>query len=387
MQLYRLISKKGEGTFSEVMRAVHTGSGEQFAIKCMKKPFQSIEEVNNLLEIQALRRLRGHPHIVQLKEIVFEREKLNLVFELMEMNLYEAIKDRSSYLPEGKVVKWMHELFLAMEFMHSRNIFHRDVKPENLLLIGDVLKLADLGSCCWMTSKQPLTEYISTRWYRAPECLLTSGHYSAKMDIWAAGCVFFEVMTLSPLFPGRNETDQIDRIHAVLGTPSDDVLAKFRSCAENHLKEVVFAPVKGAGFSHKLTHCSRELVFVIQDLLTYEQSKRPTSSQVLKSRLFVRFRERQRDSPTSTASSPRSVQRLVLPNVKSHAVGTFPSLPLLHPQQKYTNPYFKVSPRSRSHVFPTARQHSIHRSNLSKIPIRAPSLATFVLASARRANA
>lgn len=90
---------------------------------------------------------------------------------------------------------------------------------ENILLSGDTIKLADLGSCRGLYSKPPLTEYISTRWYRAPECLMTDGYYGYKMDIWGVGCVFFEILSLYPLFPGDNELDQIHKIHDVMGTP------------------------------------------------------------------------------------------------------------------------------------------------------------------------
>lgn len=383
---YRLLSKKGEGTFSEVMRALHIPTSQYYAIKCMKKSFQSVDEVNALHEIQALRKLRGHPNIVQLKEILFESSKLSLVFELMEMNLYEAIKDRRSYLPEWKVLKWMHELFMAIEFMHSRNIFHRDVKPENLLLIEDVLKVADLGSCCWMSSKQPLTEYISTRWYRAPECLLTSGYYTAKMDIWAAGCVFYELLTLNPLFPGKNEMDQINRIHSVLGTPLEDVFAGFRACADKQLKDIQFAPVRGTGFHLKLNHCSTDSVSLIQELLRYEQTKRPTANQALKHRVFQKLREQQRESPTTTASSPRSVQHLPPPSFHVQGLGQKKLSPTLHPQPKFRNPYVDHSPRSRSNVFPSARNHSVGRTNYFANLSKSPSLASFVLASARRVN-
>jgi renal tumor antigen len=102
------------------------------------------------------------------------------------------------------------------------------VKPENILLKGDVVKLADFGSCRSIYSKPPYTEYISTRWYRAPECLLTDGYYSYKMDIWSIGCVFFEVLSLQPVFPGSNELDQISRIHDTYGTPQPELLAKFK---------------------------------------------------------------------------------------------------------------------------------------------------------------
>jgi renal tumor antigen len=87
------------------------------------------------------------------------------------------------------------------------------------------------GSCRGIYSKPPYTEYISTRWYRAPECLLTDGYYDYKMDLWGIGCVFFEVVALFPLFPGSNELDQIEKIHAVMGTPSKELQLKFKRYA------------------------------------------------------------------------------------------------------------------------------------------------------------
>lgn len=93
------------------------------------------------------------------------------------MNLYEAIKGKKQVLPEAKVKFWMYQLAKAINHMHKNGIFHRDIKPENILLSDDTLKLADLGSCRGLYTKPPYTEYISTRWYRAPECLLTDGFY------------------------------------------------------------------------------------------------------------------------------------------------------------------------------------------------------------------
>eukprot|EP00700_Malawimonas_jakobiformis_P002338 EC723902.1.p1 GENE.EC723902.1~~EC723902.1.p1 ORF type:complete len:174 (+),score=20.40 EC723902.1:116-637(+) len=169
MHKYKLISKKGEGTFSEVLKAVAIKNGKYYAIKRMKNHFESIEQVNNLREIQALRRLSPHSNIIKLQEVIYDRTtgKLALVFELMDMNVYELIRGRRTYLAEEKVKHYMYQLLKSLDHMHRNGIFHRDIKPENILLMDDKLKLADFGSCRGIYSKQPFTEYISTRWYRA----------------------------------------------------------------------------------------------------------------------------------------------------------------------------------------------------------------------------
>ena len=148
----------------------------------------------------------------------------------------------------------MFQLIKAIEHMHRNGIFHRDIKPENILISGETVKLADLGSCRGLYQEMPLTEYISTRWYRAPECLLTDGYYSYKMDIWGVGCVMFEVLSLCPLFPGDDELDQINKIHEAIGTPTKEILDYFRNHA-THM-EINFQPKKGKGFSHLIPHVS-----------------------------------------------------------------------------------------------------------------------------------
>ncbi|XP_074147330.1 MAPK/MAK/MRK overlapping kinase isoform X7 [Sminthopsis crassicaudata] len=199
MKKYKAIGKIGEGTFSEVIKMQNLKDGNYYACKQMKQHFESIEQVNNLREIQALRRLNPHPNILTLHEVVFDRKtgSLALICELMDMNIYELIRGRKHPLPEKKITNYMYQLCKSLDHMHKNGIFHRDVKPENILIKQDLLKLGDFGSCRSVYSKQPYTEYISTRWYRAPECLLTDGYYSYKMDMWSAGCVFYEIMRIS----------------------------------------------------------------------------------------------------------------------------------------------------------------------------------------------
>jgi renal tumor antigen len=192
--------------------------------------------------------LSPHPNIIALLEVLYDEPtgRLALVFELMEMNMYEAIKGKRTPLPESRVKYMMYQVLKSIDHMHRNGIYHRDIKPENILISGDVVKLADFGSCRGIYSKPPFTEYISTRWYRPPECLLTDGYYNHKMDYWGIGCVFFEILTLTPLFPGTNELDQVHKIHNILGTPNKELLDSFQKVA-SHM-EFDFPEKKGTGF-------------------------------------------------------------------------------------------------------------------------------------------
>lgn len=301
MHKYRLISKKGEGTFSEVLKAQSIKSGKHVAIKCMKNHFDSIDQVNNLREIQALRRLAGHPNIIKLHEVLYDEPtgRLALVFELMDMNLYEAIKGRRHYLPEMKIKQYMYAMLKSLDHMHRNGIFHRDVKPENLLLLDDEIKLADLGSCRGIYSRQPFTEYISTRWYRAPECLLTDGYYNFKMDLFAAGCVCFEIVALFPLFPGQNEMDQVQKIHNVLGTPSPELLARKFKRNASHM-DFNFPEKKGTGIERLIPHADADLVELTKKLIRYDPDERILARQALKDPYFRDIRDAERDASANT---------------------------------------------------------------------------------------
>ena len=251
-------------------------------------------QVNNLREIQALKRLTPHPHIVNLEEVLYDQPsgRLAMVFELMDANLYDLISGRREHLDSEHVRSLGYQLFLALQYMHSKGIFHRDIKPENVLVdaSGKHLKVADLGSCRSIHARAPMTEYIATRWYRSPECLLTDGHYGVEMDIWGAGCVIFEITALFPLFPGADEVDQIHRIHKVIGTPNESVLNKLREKGSSKIN-YNFQETKGVGLKHFIPHASSDCINLLEKTMIYDYEERIDAYDAVNHQYFSKLRE------------------------------------------------------------------------------------------------
>ncbi|KAM9202040.1 MAPK/MAK/MRK overlapping kinase [Dugong dugon] len=221
---------------------------------------------------------------------------LALICELMDMNIYELIRGRRHPLSEKKIMHYMYQLCKSLDHMHRNGIFHRDVKPENILVKQDVLKLGDFGSCRSVYAKQPYTEYISTRWYRSPECLLTDGYYSYKMDVWSAGCVFYEIASLEPLFPGANELDQISKIHDIIGTPAQETLTKFK---QSRAMSFDFPFKKGSGISLLTTNLSPQCHSLLCAMVAYDPDERITAHQALQHPYFQEQRAAEKQALAS----------------------------------------------------------------------------------------
>ncbi|KAK8891163.1 hypothetical protein M9Y10_028369 [Tritrichomonas musculus] len=288
---FRILGKLGEGSFAEVFKVKSTrnNTSSLYAVKRLKKRFQSIEEVNHLPEITACRCLQGHPNIVRLFEVLFDSSNgyVALVFELLDYNLYEYVKIRNRPCDERQALLFIYQLLKAIEFLHSKNLFHRDIKPENCMINKSTLelKLVDFGSCRFddhnSNSDKYFTEYVSTRWYRAPECILTSGSYGKAVDIWAVGCMLYELLTTRPLFPGKHELDQINRIHQIVGSPSREVLSQFR---KNPNTQISFSfPCRPPQDLTRILPptISKNTIDLLKKLLIYDPTERITASEAL----------------------------------------------------------------------------------------------------------
>lgn len=295
---FRIIDKLGEGSFADVYKVKSIKDQKIYAEKRLKKRYRSLEEVRNLTEVSALRLLSRHPNIITLHSIMYDSQTghVALIFEQMEMNLYNFIQKRKELQSdEFTALLLMYQLTKAISYVHSCGIFHRDIKPENCLVNSESLelKLSDFGSVSPIANRTKFTEYVATRWYRAPECIITTGAYGPAVDIWAIGCVFYELLTTRPLFPGKHQLDQLNKIHSILGSPSSDYMDKFQSKNENEnqdqeqikpkcdLRFVFPIQKQKQPFETLLPNTSPEIVDLIKKMITYDPEDRITANDAL----------------------------------------------------------------------------------------------------------
>lgn len=278
MDRYRTIKTVGDGTYGSVLKAVNKKTGEVVAIKKMKKKFYSWDECLQLREVRSLKKL-NHPNVVKLKEVIRENNELFFVFEYLEQNVYQMTKERDKLLPESKIRNVIFQVLQGLAYMHKQGFFHRDMKPENLLITGDVVKLADFGLAREVRSQPPYTDYVSTRWYRAPEVLLRSTSYNSPIDIWAVGAIMAELYTFRPLFPGTSEPDEINKICSVLGTPTQQNWPEGLKLASK--MNFSFPKYVPTPFQQIVSNASKEAIQLMKDMLDYDPKKRPTAAEAL----------------------------------------------------------------------------------------------------------
>ncbi|XP_051465500.1 serine/threonine-protein kinase MAK isoform X1 [Apus apus] len=284
MNRYTIMKQLGDGTYGSVLMGKSNESGELVAIKRMKRKFYSWDECMNLREVKSLKKL-NHANVIKLKEVIRENDHLYFVFEYMKENLYQLMKDRNKLFPESVIRNMMYQILQGLAFIHKHGFFHRDMKPENLLCIGpELVKIADFGLARELRSQPPYTDYVSTRWYRAPEVLLRSSVYSSPIDMWAVGSIMAELYTLRPLFPGTSEVDEIFKICQVLGTPKkSDWPEGYHLASAMNFRFPQCVPIS---LKTLIPNASNEAIQLMSDMLNWNPKKRPTASQALKHPYF-----------------------------------------------------------------------------------------------------
>ncbi|KAI3450822.1 hypothetical protein Pfo_007487 [Paulownia fortunei] len=278
MERYKILDELGDGTCGSVYKAVNIETSEIVAVKKMKRKFYYWEECVNLREVKSLRRL-NHPNIIKLLEIVRQNNELFFIFEYMEHNLYQIMKDQQRSFSEEEIRALMSQVLQGLAHVHKHGYFHRDLKPENLLVTNNTIKIADFGLARELSSTPPFTDYVSTRWYRAPEVLLQSASYTPAIDMWAVGAVLAELFTLCPIFPGESEIDQLYKICCVLGAPDWNTFPEATNISR--LVDITYSDIMPADLSDIIPNASLEAIDLIKQLCSWDPLKRPTADQCL----------------------------------------------------------------------------------------------------------
>lgn len=281
---YLILEKVGEGTYGVVYKAKDRNTGEFFALKKIRLDSED-EGVpsTSIREICLLKELR-HRNVVHLEDVVHSKNRLYLVFEYIDFDLKRWLENTSVVGPD-LVKSYLFQLIRAMYFCHSRRILHRDLKPQNLLITRDgLLKLCDFGLArAFAIPVRQYTHEVVTLWYRAPEILLGSKNYATPVDMWSVGCIFSELATKNPLFPGDSEIDQLYKIFQVLGTPNERTWPGVSQLPEFVSTFPTWHPQDLSKFVPNLEPLGVDL---LAKLLEYEPGKRISAKQALEHPYF-----------------------------------------------------------------------------------------------------
>ncbi|CAD8202501.1 unnamed protein product [Paramecium pentaurelia] len=283
MKKFRELKKTGDGTFGVVIKAEDTQTHDLVAIKKMKQKYHNFDECTNLREVKALLKLQNHPNIVKLKEIFLDNDTLCLVFEFVEKSIYQMYtqqKEMGKTISEDQIKSIIYQVANGLSYMHKHGYFHRDLKPENMLVTNNgVVKIIDLGCAREIRSRPPYTDYIATRWYRAPEILLKQVNYNSPVDIFALGCIMAELFLNRPLFQGNSELEQFNKILSTLGTFTQTEWPEgCRLVSQMGLALAQFQPLQ---LQQLIPNASTEAINLLTQMIRWDPNKRITATQML----------------------------------------------------------------------------------------------------------
>ncbi|XP_057211973.1 cyclin-dependent kinase 11B isoform X3 [Triplophysa rosa] len=286
---FQCLNRIEEGTYGVVYRAKDKKTDEIVALKRLKMekekegfPITSLREINTILKAQ-------HPNIVTVREIVVgsNMDKIYIVMNYVEHDLKSLMETMKQPFLPGEVKTLMIQLLRGVRHLHDNWILHRDLKTSNLLLSHKgILKIGDFGLAREYGSPlKPYTPVVVTLWYRSPDLLLGAKEYSTAVDMWSVGCIFGELLTQKPLFPGKSEIDQINKLFKDLGSPSEKIWPgyselpavkkmTFTEYPYNNLRKRFGALLSDQGFD------------LMNKFLTYCPAKRITADEALKHEYF-----------------------------------------------------------------------------------------------------
>ncbi|XP_076911618.1 mitogen-activated protein kinase 7-like [Bidens hawaiensis] len=276
----------GKVAYGVVCSAINHETNEKVAIKKISNVFGNpTDAVRTLRELKLLRHIR-HENVIGLKDVMFPSSRNSfkdayLVYELMDTDLHHIIKSPQS-LSNDHCQFFLFQLLLGLRYLHSANVLHRDLKPGNLLVNANCeLKICDFGLArTSQGSEQFMTEYVVTRWYRAPELLLCCNNYGTSIDVWSVGCIFAEILGRRPLFPGTDYLNQLELIINILGSQSDNNLGFIDNMkAMWFIKTLPFT--RGVNLSCLYPKVDPLALDLLKRMLVFDPTKRITVTEAL----------------------------------------------------------------------------------------------------------
>jgi len=291
---YQVLDVVGEGAYGIVCSAVHRPSGRKVAIKKIAPFDHSMFCLRTLRELKLLKFLSEagvSENIISILDIIKPPsleafKEVYLIQELMETDMHRVI--RTQDLSDDHAQYFIYQTLRALKALHSADVIHRDLKPSNLLLNANCdLKVCDFGLARSVKTAEPsgtetgfMTEYVATRWYRAPEIMLTFKQYTKAIDVWSVGCILAEMLSGKPLFPGRDYHHQLTLILDVLGTPTlDEFYAITTRRSRDYIRALPFR--KRRSFATLFPNASALAVDFLTKTLTFDPKKRSTVEEAL----------------------------------------------------------------------------------------------------------
>lgn len=291
---FELIKEIGHGAYGIVCSARFTEAVEDtnVAIKKVTNVFsKTLLCKRSLRELKLLRHFRGHKNITCLydMDIVFHDngtfDGLYLYEELMECDMHRIIKSGQP-LTDAHYQSFIYQILCGLKYIHSADVLHRDLKPGNLLVNADCqLKICDFGLARGYSenpeeNNQFLTEYVATRWYRAPEIMLSYQGYTKAIDVWSTGCILAEFLGGKPIFKGKDYVDQLNQILRILGTPPDETLRRIGSKnVQDYIHQLGFIPK--VPFSSLYPNVNPHSLDLLEKMLAFDPQKRITVDEAL----------------------------------------------------------------------------------------------------------
>lgn len=324
LKRYDVGQKLGKGAYGIVWKAIDKKSQKLVALKKIFDAFQNATDAQRTFrEIMFLQELNslngGHDNIIRLLNVLKadNDRDIYLVFEFMETDLHAVI--RANILEDIHKRYIMYQAFRALKFIHSADLLHRDMKPSNVLLNSEChVKVCDFGLARSIASiddekgqAYTLTDYVATRWYRAPEILLGSSRYTKSVDMWAMGCILGEMLVGKPLFPGKSTLHQIETIMEFTGRPDAEDIESVKSPFTVKMLENISSTPSPKPLEERFPDAAPEALDLLRRLLQFNPNKRLTVEQALRHPYVSQFH-----NPDDEPSCPKIIKIKVDDNVK-----------------------------------------------------------------------